>query len=150
MHNHRHILEFSIGVSFVLGVLHASEPGHGKSAMFVYMLQQSKSFWHPIVVGVTTGLSHAASLMVIALAVHLGVHLLSGPNASSLPTTLPLTIEQCEKLVEMATFEGRTGQIELINGRIVRMDPQGPQHSDPIDFLTEWSFLSQGHYGWGV
>jgi len=66
----------------------------------------------------------------------------SGPNASSLPTTLPLTIEQYEKLVEMATFEGQTGQIELINGRIVQMNPQGPQHSDPIDFLTEWSFLN--------
>jgi len=78
MHNHSHVIEFSIGVSFVLGVLHALEPGHGKSAMFVYMLQQRKSFWHPIVMGVTTGLSHAASLMVIALAVHLGVHLLSG------------------------------------------------------------------------
>jgi nickel/cobalt transporter (NicO) family protein len=78
MHNHSHVIEFSIGVSFVLGVLHALEPGHGKSAMFVYMLQQRKSFWHPIVMGVTTGLSHAASLMVIALAVHLGVHILSG------------------------------------------------------------------------
>jgi Uma2 family endonuclease len=64
----------------------------------------------------------------------------SGPNASSLPTTLPLTTEQYEKLVELGTFEGQTGQIELINGRIVRMNPQGPQHSDPIDFLTEWSF----------
>lgn len=69
MHNHSHVIEFSIGVSFVLGVLHALEPGHGKSAMFVYMLQQRKSFWHPIVMGVTTGLSHAASLMVIALVI---------------------------------------------------------------------------------
>jgi Uma2 family endonuclease len=66
----------------------------------------------------------------------------SGPNASSLPTTLPLTTEQYEKLVELGTFEGQTGQIELINGRIVRMNPQGPQHSDPIDFLTEWSVLN--------
>ncbi len=61
------------------------------------------------------------------------------PVAVSLPETLPLTTEQYEKLVELGTFEGSTGQIELINGRIVRMNPQGPEHSDPIEFLTEWS-----------
>lgn len=66
----------------------------------------------------------------------------SGPNASSLPATLPLTTEQYEKLVELSSFEGMTGQIELINGRIVRMNPQGPEHSDPIDFLMEWSVLN--------
>lgn len=78
MHSHNHAIELSLGVSFVLGVLHALEPGHGKSALFVYMLQQRKSFWHPIVMGFSTGISHAASLLVIALTVHLGVHLLSG------------------------------------------------------------------------
>ncbi len=66
----------------------------------------------------------------------------SGPDANSLPTTLPLTTEQYEKLVELGAFEGMTGQIELINGRIVRMNPQGPEHSDPIDFLTEWCVLN--------
>lgn len=63
----------------------------------------------------------------------------TNPDTSSLPTTIPLTTEQYEKLVEMGTFEETTGQIELINGRLVRMNPQGPEHSDPIDFLTEWS-----------
>lgn len=58
------------------------------------------------------------------------------------PKTLPLTTEQFEKLVELATFEKMNGQIELINGRIVRMNPQGPEHSDPIDFLTEWCVLN--------
>lgn len=65
----------------------------------------------------------------------------------SLPEMLPLTTDQYEKLVELGTFEGSTGQIELINGRIVRMNPQGPEHSDPIDFLTEWSVLnSRGRF----
>jgi len=62
-------------------------------------------------------------------------------ETAPIPTTLPLTTAQYEKLVELGTFEGSTGQIELINGRIVRMNPQGPEHSDPIDFLTEWSVL---------
>lgn len=56
------------------------------------------------------------------------------------PTTIPLTVKQYESLVERGDFDGFTGQIELIRGRIVHMNPQGPQHSDPIDFLSEWSF----------
>lgn len=56
------------------------------------------------------------------------------------PTTIPLTVKQYETLVERGDFDAFTGQIELIRGRIVHMNPQGPQHSDPIDLLTEWSF----------
>jgi Uma2 family endonuclease len=72
-----------------------------------------------------------------------GIH----PSDASLPETLPLTIEQYEKLVELGTFAGTSGQIELINGRIVRMNPQGPEHSDPMDYLNEWSVLnSRGRF----
>lgn len=68
-------------------------------------------------------------------------------ETAAIPATLPLTTAQYEKLVELGTFEGATGQIELINGRIVRMNPQGPEDSDPIDYLTEWSVLqSQGRF----
>ena len=56
------------------------------------------------------------------------------------PTTIPLTVKQYEALVERGDFDAFTGQIELIRGRIVHMNPQGPQHADPIDFLSEWSF----------
>ena len=55
------------------------------------------------------------------------------------PTTIPLTVKQYETIVERGDFNAFTGQIELIRGRIVHMNPQGPQHSDPIDFLNEWS-----------
>jgi len=55
------------------------------------------------------------------------------------PTTIPLTVNQYETLVERGDFDAFTGQVELIRGRIVHMNPQGPEHSDPIDFLTEWS-----------
>ena len=56
-----------------------------------------------------------------------------------LPETLPITNEQYRLLVDEGTFVGQAGQIELIYGRIVRMNPQGPVHSDPIDELTRWS-----------
>jgi Uma2 family endonuclease len=55
------------------------------------------------------------------------------------PTTIPLTVKQYETLVERGDFDAFSGQVELIRGRIVHMNPQGPQHSDPVDFLTEWS-----------
>ena len=56
------------------------------------------------------------------------------------PTTIPLTVKQYETLVERGDFDAFAGQVELIRGRIVHMNPQGPQHSDPIDFLSEGSF----------
>lgn len=56
-----------------------------------------------------------------------------------MPQTLPITTEQYQCLVDQGTFRGQKGQIELIYGKIVRMNPQGPVHADPIDELTEWS-----------
>ena len=61
---------------------------------------------------------------------------------SAEPTTLPITTEQYETLVDAGAFDGTQGQIELIHGRIVHMNPQGPEHSDPIDVLNEWSVIS--------
>lgn len=58
------------------------------------------------------------------------------------PVTVPITTEQYETLVNAGAFEGAQGQIELIHGRIVRMNPQGPEHADPIDMLNEWSIES--------
>ncbi len=60
-------------------------------------------------------------------------------KAMNWPTTIPLTVKQYEALVQRGDFDAFTGQVELIRGRIVHLNPQGPQHSDPIDFLTEWS-----------
>ena len=60
--------------------------------------------------------------------------------AAGQPVTLPITTEQFETLVNAGAFAESNGQIELIHGRIVRMNPQGPEQSDPIDFLSEWSF----------
>ena len=56
------------------------------------------------------------------------------------PVTVPITIGQDETLVAAGAFEDSHGQTELIHGRIVHLNPQGPEHADPIDFLGEWSF----------
>ena len=64
----------------------------------------------------------------------------SGPAAY--PTTLPITVPQYRLLAESGTFDRHVGQVELIYGRIVWINPQGPQHADPIDELTEWSVES--------
>ncbi|WP_182866006.1 Uma2 family endonuclease [Rhodopirellula sp. JC639] len=58
--------------------------------------------------------------------------------------TVPITTAQYETLVSSGTFENTSGQTELIHGRIVHMNPQGPEHADPIDHLNEWSFEQVG------
>jgi ABC-type nickel/cobalt efflux system permease component RcnA len=78
MHSHTH--ELSLGLSFFLGALHALEPGHGKTAMFVYLLDGRRSFWHPIVIGLSTAVSHSVSLFAIALGVHLAHHVIAGDH----------------------------------------------------------------------
>jgi Uma2 family endonuclease len=61
------------------------------------------------------------------------------PPAGDFPVTLPVTIEQYSELVGQGHFTNVVGKVELINGRIVRMNPQGPEHACPLDILAEWS-----------
>ena len=63
-----------------------------------------------------------------------------------MPRTLPITVEQYRMLVEHGEFTERRGQVELIYGKIVEMNPQGPQHADPIDELGHWSFQTAGDH----
>lgn len=65
---------------------------------------------------------------------------------STAPQTLPLSVEQFACLVDAGKFDHRPGQIELINGRLVHMNPQGPQHADPVDLLEAWSHRVAGHH----
>lgn len=39
------------------------------------------------------------------------------------PSTLPITVDQYESLVARGDFEGFLGQVELIHGRIVHLNP---------------------------
>lgn len=65
----------------------------------------------------------------------------------AIPETLPISLDQYRLLVDQGAFDRQTGQIELIHGRIVRMNPQGPIHSDPVDELAEWSHeVASSHF----
>ena len=64
---------------------------------------------------------------------------------ASFPVTLPISLDSYMTLVLSGKFEGTVGQIELINGRIVQMNPQGPQHADPVEVLSLWSFENARH-----
>jgi Uma2 family endonuclease len=57
----------------------------------------------------------------------------------TMPQTLPVSVDQYRLLVEHGTFADRRGRVELIYGKIVEMNPQGPEHADPIDELGNWS-----------
>ena len=76
MHTH----DLTLGLAFGLGALHALEPGHGKTAMLVYFAENRKSLLHPLVVGVSSAVSHSVSLVAIAAVVHLAHHLMTGDH----------------------------------------------------------------------
>ena len=73
MHSH----ELTLGLAFGLGALHALEPGHGKTAMLVYLSGERRSFLHPLVMGLSSAASHSASLIGIAAVVHLTHHIVT-------------------------------------------------------------------------
>ncbi len=75
-----HSHEMTLGIAFFLGALHALEPGHGKTAMLIYISERRRSLWHPIVMGVSSALAHSASLLVIASLVHLAQHVVTGDH----------------------------------------------------------------------
>ena len=77
---HVHSSEITLALAFFLGALHAIEPGHGKSAMLIYLSGERRSLWHPVVMGLSSGLAHSVSLIAIATAVHLTHHLVTGDH----------------------------------------------------------------------
>ena len=76
MHSHDLTLELAFG----LGALHAIEPGHGKTAMLLYLSGERKSFLHPLVMGLSSAFTHSLSLIMIASIVHLTHHLVTGDH----------------------------------------------------------------------
>lgn len=76
MHSH----DLTLGLAFGLGALHALEPGHGKTAMLVYLTGEKKSFFHPLVMGLASAVSHSVSLIAIAAIVHLTHHVVTGDH----------------------------------------------------------------------
>lgn len=78
LQHHHH--ELTLGLSFLLGAAHALEPGHGKTALFVHLAGGPRGFWHPVVMGISTAVSHSVSLFAIALAVHVAHHMTAGDH----------------------------------------------------------------------
>ena len=78
MHDHAH--QLTLGLAFGLGALHALEPGHGKTAMLVYLAGERRSLLHPMVMGLSSAAAHSASLIGIAATVHLTHHLITGDH----------------------------------------------------------------------
>lgn len=76
MHTH----DLTLSLAFGLGALHALEPGHGKTAMLLYLAGEKRSLLHPLVMGLSSALTHSLSLVVIAAMVHMTHHLISGDH----------------------------------------------------------------------
>lgn len=65
-----------VQVAFVLGALHALEPGHGKTAMTTYMLNGSRKWTDSLMMAVSAGFSHTAIIIFLAIAAHIGSHVM--------------------------------------------------------------------------
>ena len=78
MHEHTH--EMTLGLAFFLGAIHALEPGHGKTAMLVYLSGERRGFWHPVVMGLSSAVAHSVSLLAIAFIVHATQHAITGDH----------------------------------------------------------------------
>ena len=79
MHDHAH--QLTLGLAFGLGAVHALEPGHGKTAMLVYLSGQRKSLLHPVIMGLSSAFAHSVSLIGIAASVHLTHHMITGDHS---------------------------------------------------------------------
>lgn len=55
------------GLAFLLGALHALEPGHGKAAIAAYTIGHRGRLGHVLVLGLSTALAHTATIIVLAL-----------------------------------------------------------------------------------
>lgn len=75
--------------AFILGALHALEPGHGKTAMLAYMLGGRRNVWHAVLMGVGSALSHSLSIFLIAGLTHVAAHLLTEGHLENSPLTRP-------------------------------------------------------------
>ncbi|MEM9365750.1 MAG: Uma2 family endonuclease [Planctomycetota bacterium] len=57
-------------------------------------------------------------------------------------TTLRISSEEYDRMIERGAFVGIAKKIELIHGELREMNPAGPIHEDYIDYLNRWSVES--------
>lgn len=70
-----HFAPDTVLAALIFGFLHALEPGHGKTALLAYMADGRKSYWHSVVVGISSFFSHTASILLISVIVHAATHM---------------------------------------------------------------------------
>ncbi len=73
---HRHtigVLIVSLGIAFVLGMLHAAQPGHGKTLVAAYLVGSHGKVRHAVLLGLIVTLTHTFSVYIIAVLVLVGV-----------------------------------------------------------------------------
>jgi nickel/cobalt exporter len=75
-----HFHDLTLELAFGLGAIHALEPGHGKTAMLLYLTGERRNFLHPLVMGLSSALTHSLSLLLVAAIVHLTHHLVTGDH----------------------------------------------------------------------
>ena len=84
MHTHTH--QITMGLAFFLGAVHALEPGHGKTAMLLYLSHKRRSFLHPLVMGISSAVSHSLSLIGVAMLVHAAQYAVTGTTDTASDT----------------------------------------------------------------
>ncbi|MGL5094786.1 MAG: hypothetical protein ACRDD1_04315, partial [Planctomycetia bacterium] len=53
--------------AFVMGMVHAFKPGHGKTMVAAYLVGENGTVYHALILGATTAVTHTGSVMIVAL-----------------------------------------------------------------------------------
>jgi Uma2 family endonuclease len=57
-----------------------------------------------------------------------------------MPTTIHLSLQEYDDMVNAGAFDRFPRKIELIRGELIEMNPAGPLHDHLITYLNNWSF----------
>ncbi len=58
---------FALGISLLLGALHALTPGHGKTVVAAYLVGSRGTTWHAVVLGTVVTLTHTGSVFLLGI-----------------------------------------------------------------------------------
>ena len=64
----------SSGLALTFGILHALEPGHGKTALMTYLASGKRSVSEGVVIAITSAATHSLAVLVIAIFCHYLIH----------------------------------------------------------------------------
>jgi ABC-type nickel/cobalt efflux system permease component RcnA len=60
-------LPLLLAIAAAAGAAHAVQPGHGKTVVAAYLVGDRGTYWHAVVLGVVTTLTHTAAVLVLAV-----------------------------------------------------------------------------------